>query len=384
MQVYLDNSATTKPSEYVIDAMSQSMREGYHNPSALYSSAMYAERDMVEACREIAKSLHANEKNVIFTSGGTESNNLAIMGHMQSHHEKGEILYSAAEHPAVKNTCMEAEKRFGCAAKEIPLLPNGSIDLDAFEAMLSPIVQMICVMQVSNETGVIMPIDEVCKLRDRLAPKAAIHVDGVQGYAREPFSMKQLSVQSYALSGHKINGPKGVGALVFQNGLRIVPQLFGGGQQGNIRSGTENTTGIAGLRAAVMHYPKDGAAHMRSLKVKLHELLTAALAETTVIGLPVDDKNSAGHILSVAFPPVRAETLLHALEGDGICVGTGSACSSKKGKRSVVLTAMKQSPEVMDSAIRISFCPSNTQEEMIYTADQIIKHVQMLRKFKRR
>lgn len=384
MQVYLDNSATTKPSEQVIDAMVQSMREGFYNPSALYSAAMYQERAMLEASRAVAKSLHANEKNLIFTSGGTESNNLAILGFMQTQREEGEILYSAAEHPAVKNTCVEAEKRYRCKAREIPLLSNGFIDLEALEEMLSPSVQMICIMQVCNETGVIMPIDEICKLRDRLAPKAAIHVDGVQGYLREPFSMQALPVQSYSLSGHKINGPKGVGALVYQNGFRFFPQMFGGGQQGNIRSGTENTTGIQGLSAAVQGYPANAMEQMRTLKKKLYELFLASLPETTLIGLPVDDPASAGHILAVAFPPVRAETLLHALEADGILVGTGSACSSKKGKRSVVLTAMKQTPEVMDSSIRISLCPDNTEAEIIYTADQIIKHVQMLRKFKRR
>ena len=175
-----------------------------------------------------------------------------------------------------------------------------------------------------------------------------------------------------------------MGALVLADGARIKPIVAGGGQQGGLRSGTENTSGIAGMVAAVQSYPSDAMERMRSLKKLLLSLLTQALPETTVAGLPVDDPMSAGHILNVAFPPVRAETLLHALEADGICVGTGSACSSKKGRRSPVLTAMHLPPQVMDSAIRISLCPFNTEEEMRYTAEKIIERVGQLRRFTRR
>lgn len=383
MEVYLDNSATTRPCERAVEAMTESMREGFYNPSALYAPAMRAERELSDARRAIAASLGAAEKNVLFTSGGTESDNLAVLGYMQGR-RGGELLYTAAEHPAVKNACLEAEKRFACNAREIPLLTNGSVNLPALEAMLSPATRMICVMQVCNETGVVMPLGEICTLRDRLAPSAAIHVDGVQGYLREPFSFRDVNVQSYALSAHKIHGPKGVGALVYRGGFRIHPQMVGGGQQDNLRSGTENTVGIAGLHAAVASYPESGAAQMAALKRRLVGQLKEALPETTVIGLPADDPMSAGHILCVAFPPVRAETLLHALEADGICVGTGSACSSKKGRRSAVLTAMKQIPEVMDGAIRISLCPWNTAEEIRYAGEKIIEKVAVLRRFTRR
>lgn len=384
MHVYLDNSATTRPCEAVIAAMNASMTDNYYNPSALYAPAMYAERDMTEARRVVAASLQANERRVIFTSGGTESDNLAIWGCLQGQRKAGEVLYTAAEHAAVKNACLEAESRFGSRAREIPLLPCGSVDLEALEEMLSENTQLICVMQVCNETGVIMPIEEICALRDRLAPQAAIHVDGVQGYLRVPFSFRQYRVQSYALSAHKIHGPKGVGALVLRDGYRIKAQTAGGGQQNDLRSGTENTCGIAGLKAAVEHYPADGYERMLALKRLLVGLLTEALPETVIAGLPAEDERSAGHILNVAFPPVRAETLLHALEADGIYVGTGSACSSKKAKRSAVLTAMGCTSAVMDGAIRISLCPSNTEEEMRLTAEKIIEKVAMLRRFTRR
>lgn len=204
------------------------------------------------------------------------------------------------------------------------------------------------------------------------------------GIFADAFSFKAYNVQSYALSAHKIHGPKGVGALVLRDGYRIKPQIAGGGQQNGLRSGTENTCGIAGLRAAVESYPADGLARMKAMKALLVELLERELPETTVLGLPVNDPMSAGHILNVAFPPVRAETLLHALEGDGIYVGTGSACSSKKGKRSVVLTAMRCAPAAMDGAIRISLCPENTEDEMRYAAQKIIEKVRLLRRFTRR
>ena len=384
MQVYLDNSATTRPFAEVVEAMHQSMTEQYYNPSALYAPAMHAEHALADARRVIAASLQASEKNVIFTSGGTESDNLAIWGWLQGQRKPGEVLYTAAEHAAVKNACMEAEARFGSIAREIPLLANGSVDLDALREMLCENTQLICVMHVCNETGVIMPLEEICTLRDKYAPQAAIHVDGVQGYLRVLFSFKKLKVQSYALSAHKIHGPKGVGALVVREGHRIKPQMAGGGQQNNLRSGTENTYGIAGMRAAVETYPADALEKMQANKLLLVKLLREALPETTVVGFLPEDEHSAGHILSVAFPPVRAETLLHALEADGIYVGTGSACSSKKGKHSSVLKAMGCSNAVMDGAIRISLCPFNTEEEMRHTAEKMIEKVTMLRRFTRR
>lgn len=384
MGVYLDNSATTRPTDRVVEAVTTAMRDCFYNPSALYGPALSAEKGLAEARAAVARSLQASERNVLFTSGGTESDNLAIFGLLQAQREPGDVLYTAAEHPAVKNACLEAAARFGHTAREAPLCQNGSIDLAALEGMLGEKTRLICVMQVCNETGVVMPLKEVCDLRDRLAPQAPVHVDGVQGYLRLPVSFRALKIQSYAISGHKINGPKGIGALVLADGARLRAQIMGGGQQRGLRSGTENTPGIAGLRAAIETYPTDAYERMRELKRELAALLKAGLPETVVVGLPPDDPMSAGHIVSLAFPPVRAETLVHALEADGICVGTGSACSSKKGRRSEVLAAMRQPPGVMDGAIRISLCPENTREEMRYTAEKIIEKVTTLRRFSRR
>ena len=384
MRIYLDNSATTRQSDAVTAAVIKAVQEDYFNPSALYSPAFSAEKQVFAARKAVAASLRADEKNVIFTSGGTESDNLAVFGALEAMHAPKEILYSAAEHAAVKNACAEAAVRFGCVAHEIPLEKNGTLDLKAFEAMLTENTSLICVMQVCNETGAVMQLNEVSSLRDRLAPKAHIHVDGVQGYLRIPFYMSQTRVQSYALSGHKFHAPKGIGALVLANGGKVHRQLYGGGQQGDLRSGTENTPGILGLAEAVRTWPASGSENMRALKQELIARLRKALPETVLVGPEADSPLSAPHIISVAFPPVRAETLLHALEADEIYVGTGSACSSKKRKHSAVLAAMNCSPAVMDGAIRISLNPFITMEEIEYTCDRIIEKVTLLRQFERR
>lgn len=386
MFAYLDNSATTRPFDQAIDAMTRCMRDTYFNPAALYTPAMLAEQAITKAKRGVGESVGATEKDVIFTSGGTESNNLAIIGHMIGQRKDGVILYTAAEHPAVKNACIEAAVLHGQMAREIPLTQSGMVDLVALENMLDSRVRLICVMQVCNETGVIMPLSKVVRLRDRLAPDAAIHVDGVQGYLRTPFSMADLNVQSYAISAHKVHGPKGVGALILRPGHRVRPILVGGGQQGNLRSGTENTPGAVGFGAAIEHFPHCAyvAAQMKAFKQSMLEKLEAEVQGMMVLGPEPSGPDSAGHILSIAFPPVRAETLVHSLEQEGVLIGTGSACSSKKGKRSFVLTAMKVPPDVIDSTVRISFSPQNTREEVAFAAEKVIEKYQFLSKFRRR
>ncbi|MDD3213574.1 MAG: cysteine desulfurase family protein [Eubacteriales bacterium] len=386
MQVYLDNSATTKPCEAAVEAVTKAMREEYYNPSALYAHAVQAERALEKARGAIAAAVDANPENVVFTSGGTESDNLAILGYLAEVRGSSAVLYSAAEHPAVKNACLEAASRYGCTAREIPLDARGSLDLEKFRERLNPEVKLICVMQVCNETGVIMPLEKVVALRDELAPQAAIHVDGVQGFLRVPFSLRKLNVQSYAVSAHKIHGPKGVGALMVQDKHRLHPQLFGGGQQNGLRSGTENTAAIAGFAAAVTRYPAIGEtqAKLSALKRVAVETLAEQIPGFRILGPGVEEPDSAPHILYASFPPVRAETMVHALEATGVYTGTGSACSSHKSKRSDVLTAMGIPPAVIDSAVRLSFSVDNTEEEIRYAVEQIAKQYAILARFTRR
>ena len=386
MDIYLDNSATTRPCEAAVGAMLGSMREGYFNPSALYRQAVEAERAMEAAREAVARPVGMDGQSVIFTSGGTESDNLAILGTLCKAREKGDVLYTAAEHPAVKNACLEAAALYGHTAREIPLTAQGTVDLDALAGMLGGRTLLVCVMQVCNETGVVMPLGDVVRLRDRLAPQAAIHVDGVQGYLRCPFAMRDLGVQSYAISAHKVHGPKGVGALLCQKGHKLHPLMVGGGQQQGMRSGTENTVSIAGFAAAVKAYPPMGETQQQlaALKHAAVDTLTAVLPTMRLFGGEPFTAASAPHILYAAFAPVRAETLVHALEEDGIMVGTGSACSSRKHKRSEVLSAMGIPPALIDSSIRLSFSITNTVEEVRYAAERIAAHYQLLARFTRR
>ena len=381
-EIYLDNSATTKPCDEAIDAMASSMRTGYYNPSALYQKAVQVERALQDARAAIAAPLRMKQENVVFTSGGTESNNLGILGYIKKL-RGGTVLYSAAEHAAVRNACLEAE-RMGFTVRQIPLDKRGTIDMDALEGLITPEVKLIAVMQVCNETGVIMPLAQIAALRNRLAPQAAIHVDGVQGYLRLPLDMKKLNIQSYAVSAHKVHGPKGVGALIVRDNHTIGPLIFGGGHQRGLRAGTDNTVGAAGFAAAVQTFPPDAAQALQTLKQAAADGILSAIPGAVIIGPQPQDADSAPHILCISLPPVKAETMVHALEAEGVIVGTGSACSSHARKYSAVLSAMNVPPKLMDSAIRISFCVRNTTDEVDVAVNSMQKQYALLSRFTRR
>lgn len=383
MQAYLDNSATTKPGPAVIAAMEKAMREEYFNPSSPYGPALAAEKRLT-ACRELlAARLRAGPEEVFFVAGGTEADNLAILGHLQTLKKPGKVLYTAVEHPAVKESCLAAE-RFGHKAVSIPVGLDGVVDIDKLSGMLDDTVLLLCVMQVNNETGAIQPLKEIVALRDRLSPRAAIHVDGVQGFLRLPFSMRELNIQSYALSAHKIHGPKGVGALVLQKGHKVTPREFGGGQEKGLRSGTENTPGIAGLFAAVENFPEDEIERMRALKRRLYEALAGKLPKVRINGPALDSPYCSPHILNLSLTPVRSETMLYALAGDGIFVSMGSACSSRRQKVSETLRAMSVPLKDAESAIRFSLSPFTSEEEIDYAAEQVLSHYEVLAKYVRR
>ena len=382
-EIYLDNAATTKPCAEVIDAMASSMRIGYYNPSALYKGAAEAEKAMEVARTAIAAPLHMKQQNVIFTSGGTESDNLGILGHLKTCRGGGTVLYSGAEHAAVRNACLEAEN-IGFQVRPIPLDGSGLPEMDALEELLDESVRLIAVMQVSNETGAVLPLEQIVTLRDRRAPGAAIHVDGIQGYLRLPLDMRKLNIQSYAVSAHKVLGPKGVGALIVQDKHKIAPLFFGGGHQRGLRPGTDNTVGAAGFAAAVKAYPASAAETMTALKSEMARLLQSEIPAMQIIGPQPGDAHSAPHILTISLPPVKAETMVHALEAEGVIVGTGSACSSRSRKYSVALSSMNVPKPLMDSAIRISFSPLNTMDEVSLAAKAILKQYELLRKFTRR
>ena len=383
MKAYLDNSATTKPSAAVAETVREMMESGWYNPSALYKPALEIQKK-VDLVRETClKAAGAEGQRVIFTSGGTEADNLGLLGHLKSCRKPGRVLISAVEHPAV-SACAEEIRRMGHTVEEIPANTDGAADLAALSRMLDERVLLISVMQVNNETGTAEPLTEIARLRDSLAPDAAIHVDGVQGFLRMKMEFNRLGIQSYALSGHKIHGLKGTGALIVRKDHAIRPIQFGGGQEGNLRSGTENTFGILALGEAVRTWDPEANERMRAMKTLLREELLRRIPDARINGTDGDPASCAPHILNVALMPVRSQTMLFALEGDGVYVSAGSACASRKQKISPVLKAMGVSTEQADCSLRFSLCPFTTEEEIRYAIECTVKHWELLKKYTRR
>lgn len=382
--IYLDNSATTRPFDSVIDAMDVCMRETWFNPSAAYKPAVDVDRAMRECRKTIARELGAQEDEVIFTSGGTESDNLAILGVAETLHGPANFVCSAIEHPAVSDTIRRVEK-MGIEVRVLPIDRRGVVDLEAAAGIIDENTALVSCMQVSNETGAIQPIEQLSRIAREKNPKVRVHVDGVQGFMRVPMHMGKMGVDLYALSGHKIHGPKGVGALVVRKGVRLVPQATGGGQERNLRSGTYNAPAILGLGKAVeeMAARRDAVRRLGEIKAFLWQKLSA-LSGVRVNGPMPGESDSAPHILSVSFDGVRGEVMRNALEGAGILVSTGSACASHKQKVSETLRAMGLTGEQADGTVRISLGLFNTMEEMEETAAQMEKMAALLARYRRR
>ncbi len=383
MNAYLDNSATTKPSAAVTAAVRELMEGGWYNPSALYKPALEIQKKLDGVRETCLKAAGAEGQRVIFTSGGTEADNLALIGHLKACRKPGKVLISSVEHPAV-SACAEEIRRMGHTVEEIPASLSGSVDPEKLENMLDEHVLMISVMQVNNETGAAEPLAEIARMRDRKSPGAAIHVDGVQGFLRMDLNFNRLGIQSYALSGHKIHGLKGTGALIIRKDHALRPVQYGGGQEGNLRSGTENTFGILALGEAVRTWDPEANTRMRAMKNRLREELVRQIPDARINGPEEDPAACAPHILNVALTPVRSQTMLFALEGDGVYVSAGSACASRKQKISPVLKAMGVSTEQADCSLRFSLCPMTTDEEIDYAAGCAVKHWNMLKKYTRR
>lgn len=379
MQAYLDNSATTKPCPEAVEAMMRCLTTGFYNPSAVYKPAVEAFQQL-RSCRElILKILHAGDHNLTFTSGGTESNNLAIIGSVSKMRGKQIVAVSAVEHPSVRESFDELA-RMGHEVRVIGVDAQGELDWDALSRALDDGASLVSCMQVNNETGALL---DVQRLHALVNGRALIHVDGVQGFMRVPIDLKYVDL--YTLSSHKIHGPKGEGALVWRKNVRLYPRQIGGGQENGLRSGTENTPGIAGMMAAVERMNSLGGdmrAELMKKKLYLLEQFRAAVPELLVNG-PEPEK-AAPHIINMSFPGVRGEVMLHALEGMGVYASTGSACSSKKLKVSGVLTSMGIAPSRAEWALRFSICPDTTYEEIDYAAQCLGTLYAQLKKYARR
>lgn len=380
MTVYLDNSATTRPCQAVVELANELLENGWFNPSALYKPAMDIQKRINQVREVCLLAAGASGNHILFTSGGTESDNLALIGAMKAR-KHGKVLISSVEHPAV-SACADELRRMGHIVEEIPAGKDGTVDLMHLENIMDTDTALISVMQVNNETGAVEPLEEIAALRNRICPGAAIHVDGVQGFLRVPIHFNRLGIQSYAFSAHKVHGLKGTGALILAAGHPIRPILFGGGQEANLRSGTENTLGILTLGAAVENWENGAMEKMQKLKLKLWERLHERIPEALVNG--PDPGHGAPHILNVAFEPVRSQTMLFALEGDGIYVSAGSACASRKQKISPVLKAMGLDVSRADCSIRFSISRNTTEEEIDYASERTAFHYQVLKKYTRK
>ena len=376
MIAYLDNSATTRPDDRVVDKMAQCMREGYFNPSSVYLPAVNAFRE-VRACREeLLQAVHGAGCRLIFTSGGTEANNLAILGAGGRIRGLKIAAVSAVEHPSVR-ACFDELARQGVEVRVIGVNGKGELDFAALEKALEDGAGLVSEMQVNNETGA---INDIPRIHAMTQGRALLHVDGVQGFLRTPFSMKDAEL--YTLSGHKIHGPKGIGALVCRENILINPRNMGGGQENGLRSGTENTPGIAGLREAARLMKEYDMGELMQKKLHLIQAFGAQVENMRING--PDPAAAAPHIVNLGFPGVRGEVMLHALEACGVYASTGSACSSKKLKVSSVLTAMGVSPTEAEWALRFSLSPKTTFEEIDYAAEKLGACYAQLRRFQRR
>ena len=391
MEVYLDNSATTKVYDEVVQLTSKIMSEDYGNPSSMHQKGVDAEVYVKEAKERIAKTLKVQEKEIFFTSGGTESDNWALMGAASANSRAGRhLITTKIEHPAILQT-MEYLESIGYEVTYLPVDEKGVLRLDALGQAGNTVIVIehnldvikIADHIIDNEVGAIQPIEEAGALIKRMNPHTLFHVDAVQGFGKLRIYPKKSHVDMLSVSGHKIHGPKGVGILYIDEHVKIKPIIFGGGQQKGMRSGTENVPGIAGIgKATELSYANLDRDVERLYELKRYFEDGLQKLSGVVINGPLYEQG-APHIVSASFAGVRSEVLLHALEDKGIYVSAGSACASNKHTVSATLKAMGISQNLLDSTIRFSFSVFTTAEELDYTLQCLYDILPMLRKYTR-
>ena len=377
MTVYLDSSATTIPYKEVCDTVCETMLNTYANPSSLHNLGKDAEDLMENARKYISGTINGTPNEIYFTSGGTESDNIAILGYARANKREGlRVITQKTEHMAVLESFSELEKE-GFEVIYVDVDSFGMPDINQIKNSVNDNTILLSFMHVNNENGAIFPIDEISSLIDH--KKCVLHVDAVQSYGKMKIDVKKSKIDMLSLSAHKIHGPNGVGALYVKKGLKINPVIFGGKQEGALRSGTQNVAGIYGFMTA---------SKIKHENMKLDEEKVLSLKNRLLNGIGKEIENvyvnssiqSSPYILNVSFPPIRSEILLHVLESNGIYISTGSACSSKKNSKSYVLKSMALKDNIIDSAIRFSFSSLNTKEEIDYTLDVLKKEIPKLRK----
>lgn len=391
MEAYLDHAATTRAFDEVGELVAHVMCSDFGNPSSLHMKGVEAERYVRKSADIIADTLKTSRKNIIFTSGGTESNNMAIIGGCMANRRRGRhIITTCLEHASVHQPCLYLEQNFDYEVTFLSVDEMGHVDLEELRGALRDDTVLVSVMMVNNEVGSVLDVDAIGKTVKQYNKNILFHVDAIQAYGKMKLNPKRGNIDLLSVSGHKIHGPKGVGFLYIADGVRIHPYIHGGGQQQGRRSGTDNVPGIAGIgRAAKMMYAdhEKNSERMYSLKEfaweRFHTLDDAGRIEIHACD-PEQIRDTAPHILSVGIEGIRSEVLLHALEERGVYVSSGSACSSNHPGVSSTLKAIGVKEHLLDSTIRISWSVLTTKEELDYAVQQIRELLPVLRRYQRK
>ena len=380
MNVYFDNSATTKPYDEVIEAVSKGMKEYFGNPSSLHKIGMNCEKRLNEAREYFASTIKCNKEEIYFTSGGSEGNNLILKGLLKPGHH---FITTAFEHHSIISTCKQLEEK-GVKVTYLDVDSEVRISLEDLEEAITKDTVLVSIMQVNNEIGVIQDIEAIGKLIKERSSRAKFHVDAVQGYGKLPIDVNKSNVDFLTVASHKIHGPKGVGFIYIKKGIILNSLISGGSQEKGIRAGTENLPGIIGFeKAAQMTFEEMESRYDKVLELKKY--FVERLNEIKDIRVNGEIDGFSPYILNVSFLGVRAEVLLHLLEEQNIYVATGSACTSKSSAAhgSYVIKSLGLSNKEVESAIRFSFSYENTKEEVDYTIDVLKKSLMFLRRVKR-
>ncbi|MDO4535032.1 MAG: cysteine desulfurase family protein [Clostridium perfringens] len=380
MEVYFDNSATTKPSEEVVEVMKNAMMNYYGNPSSLHSLGLKCQNKLMEAKNNIAEKIGAVKEEIFFTSGGSESNNMILKNFAK---EGSHIVTTKFEHASVLNTLKDLEKK-GVLVTYLSVNEFGFIDLKELEEAITKNTVLVSIMQVNNEIGSIQNLKEIGKIIKEKSQRARFHVDGVQGFGKIKVDVKKCNIDFYSASAHKIHGPKGVGFCYVRKSLKVNPLIEGGGQESGVRAGTENLPGVLSfVKASDLAFELIDENYKKVLDLKKYFIERLEEIKDIKVNSPLLDSISP-YILNVSFFGVRAEVLLHMLEEKGIFVSTGSACSSKSAgtKGSHVLNAIGLKEKCIQGAIRFSFSKYNTKEEIDYTIENLQKSLKFLRRIK--
>jgi cysteine desulfurase len=384
MEAYLDNSATTYCLPEAAELMYALLTKEYGNPSSLHLKGVEAERFVTEAKKKIAKTLKVQEKEICFTSGGTESNNLAILGAAQANKRAGtHVITTSIEHASVANPFAALEE-MEYEVTYLPVNVYGEISTEELASAIRPDTILVSLMQVNNEIGAVEPIAEAGRIIKAANPNILFHVDAIQSYGKMRIYPNKMNIDLLSVSGHKIHGPKGSGFLYIKDKTKMKPLIYGGGQQKGMRSGTENVPAIAGLGVAAEAIYTDFEQKVEHLYA-LREHFIAGV--TAIDGVSVNgrlDRSAAPHIVSVSIEGVRAEVMLHTLEDRQIYVSAGSACSSNKPSVSRTLKQIGLKESLLDSTIRFSFCAETTMEEIDYAISVMSEVIPMLQKYTRR